>query len=139
MRGVNLHHFSSGLERSLRGICKSLSDFRDSNVVKLLRDLIAISEWQRTRGEDRSPASVGDTDRVAALPRLIRARFPPGMRQLHAGNSTLRLNKLKNPRQHFGLFIFPDPKVLRADPPIGRTAAASVKTSAAPPTARLPR
>ena len=42
------------------------------------------------------------------------------MRQLHAGNSTLRLNELKNPRQHFDVRIFPNPEVLRTDPSLGQ-------------------
>jgi hypothetical protein len=58
--------------------------------------------------------------------------------ELHSRHCTLRFDELENTRQHFDLRVFPNPEILRADPALPRgTAAASVKTRAAPPTARL--
>jgi hypothetical protein len=40
--------------------------------------------------------------------------------ELHSGDSSLLTNKTRNPRERLDLFIFPDAKILRADPPLWR-------------------
>ena len=56
------------------------------------------------------------------------------------GNAALVVNETRDARQRLDVIVAPDTEVLRADPALGHNRRRfSLRTSAAPPTARLPR
>jgi hypothetical protein len=61
------------------------------------------------------------------------------VRKLDSRDSALRLYKAGDPLKRLKMFVAPNSKILWRDSPFGETAAASVKTRAAPPTARALR
>lgn len=57
-------------------------------------------------------------DRLSAFPRLRRAGFSSGMRQLDTGNASLPLDKGEHSPQRFDVAVAPDAQILGTDPAI---------------------
>ena len=88
---------------------------------------------------DFFPASFGFGNCARTFPWAACARFAAGVGQLHSGYASLFMNKTDDSTQHFDVPVGPDAEILRADASLGKNGVASVMTSPAPPTARLPR
>ena len=138
MRAMNLDHPEAGGERALR---------RDGEGVMHSVDLIdrhfgrhreSIAERDGARRE-RAPSASRFGNGAVSRSRPIGAAFPPGVRELDAGARALTVDKARDPLERLEMLFAPDAEVLRRNPAFGVTAAASVNTSPAPPTARAPR
>ena len=53
-------------------------------------------------------------------PGAINAGFSPGVGELNAGDRALPFDEARDPLQRFEVFVAPDAKILRGDPPFGR-------------------
>src|SRR5262245_38071010 len=85
-----------------------------------VRNLIAFGERNGAGGKDRGPSALSRSDGLSAIPGLIGARFPAGMRQLNARHRTLFRDEMEYPAQGFDVKVAPDTKVLGADAPVRR-------------------
>src|SRR3954468_12668291 len=138
VRGVQLDHRETGAVRAVGGLGEGAHDARDSGLVERLRHLVLLAETNRARRDDAEPALLR-RHRAAALPGTRSGSLPPGVGELDAHLGALRPHERGDLRELACLLLLPDAEILRADRPSGVTAAASVNTSEAPPTARDPR
>jgi len=89
---------------------------------------------------DRGPAAGGVRHAARGPgPGAVGAGLPARVGELHAGVAALAVNEADDARQRLDVRVLPEPHVLRRDAASAVTAVASVSTTAAPPTARLPR
>ena len=141
VRRVDFHDLRPGIQRPPGCRGESVHDALDSLRVELLRLLAALVEWNRARCVNGRPAPVcrgqrrvtllhGELDAPLARPACascIPGTAPCSSMKRNICESFLLCASLQIPRSS-GLMR-----------PSGSTAAASVNTSPAPPTARLPR
>ena len=139
MGGVNLDDVEPGLIGAQGGSAEGIADGGDTSVVELVWLRIIRSEGNGAWREDVGPATVRGPDDAFATARSPGAGFASGVGELNAGVGALRVQEGGDAGERRDVLVLPQTKVLRADTGFGATAVASVKTSPAPPTARLPR
>ena len=140
MRAVELDDLESRLERAARGVREGRNNILNSSDLERDRRLLAVVERDRARREDRAsirpPATLSGLppfhgDAVLAL-RPACASWMPGTEPCARMNAVTRASGSM-------CSSFQMPRSSGEMRPSGSTAVASVKTSAAPPTAREPR
>src|SRR5882724_6885138 len=115
VRRVQLNEFCPcGLGTSgCRG--KSFNDRADFCNAEGLRNLIALTKCQSAGRKNRSPAALGGSAGLAAIPWLVGAGFPAGVCQLDTRHRALVGDKCKSSPQRLNVGVSPDAQVLRAD------------------------
>src|SRR5581483_9730850 len=111
----NLDHAKSRLARPPRCFSKCGDHVLDAVDREFMRMRIRVGEGNWAGRDHIRPSSFTLWDSAVSLPRAVRACLAPGMRQLHARDRTLFIDKSDNSGQWFDVRIAPDPEVLRAD------------------------
>ncbi len=139
MRRMNLNHLKPSLQRAPRRIRKSLHNSPDSAFIQLRRHCVFAVERNRAR-RNRLPAAVRFLQSLPP-PSTERACCPSALRAPVASPRTAPWPRKNRVIRASGSMCssFQIPKSSGLIRPSGNTADASVKTSAAPPTAREPR
>jgi len=84
------------------------------------RHRIVISERQRARRNDILPTAITFGNRSVACPRRVGAALATGMRQLHASNAALLVNKPHHPRQRLNVLVHARFPNLRTNSALGK-------------------
>src|SRR4030095_16651743 len=87
MRGVNFDYAKAGITRAPRRIGKSPNDLLNAIDGERLRPRIIIGERDRASRHHLLPAAFSFRNNSVTFPWSSRARFAPGMRQLHTRNA----------------------------------------------------
>ena len=93
MRGVNFDYTKAGIARSSRRGGKSPNNLLNAIDRERLRRRIIFGERNHARRHHVLPAAFGFRNNSVTLPRSLRARFAPRMRQLHTRNAALFMNE----------------------------------------------
>ena len=93
MRGVNFDYAKAGIARAPRRVGKSPNDLLNAIDRERLRCRIIIGKRNRAWRHHVLPAAFGFRNNSVTFPWSSRARFAPGMRQLHTRNAALLMNE----------------------------------------------
>src|SRR6516165_2303653 len=93
MRGVNFDYAKAGIACAPRGVCKSPNDLLNAIDGERLRRRIIIGKRNRAWRHHVLPTALGFRNDSITFPWPSRARFAPGMRQLHTRNATLFMDE----------------------------------------------
>ena len=140
MRTMELNDVEPRHQRPLRRRGKCLLHRRNSRMVELMRLGIGIRECKRTRRSYIRPSPFCRSQQGARRP--TDDSCSPSVRHAPVGSPVREPWPWRNSTIRFSWATcssFQMPRSLGVILPSGSTAAASVKTSPAPPTARLPR
>src|SRR6266567_6787192 len=113
MRGVNFDYAKAGIARAPRRVGKSPNDLLNAIDRERLRCRIIIGKRNRAWRHHVLPAAFGFRNNSITFPWSSRARFAPGMRQLHTRNAALFMNEADDVLYKIDMFVFPDAEVLR--------------------------
>ena len=121
MRRVQFQHVEAGRPRPLRGRNEILLDLRDSRGIQFIGLGILGAESIRAGGHRAMrPATLGVCRDMLFHPRPGHARLSARMRQLHARQRFLTMNKVNNLAQLDHVFVAVDAQILRCDAPFRR-------------------
>src|ERR1700757_101789 len=93
MRGVNFDYANAGIARPPRRPSKSPNDLLNAIDRERLRRRIISGKRNRAWRHHVLPAAFGFRNNSVPFPWSSRARFAPGMRQLHTRNASLFMNE----------------------------------------------
>src|SRR2546426_4359909 len=116
MSRMNLNHPEASFAGATRRLRERTDDFLNAVSCERVRHGITIGERQRTRGDDLLPAPCVLGNRSMTFPRPVCAGLASSVRQLHAGDTALRINEPDDSGQRLNVIVAPDAKILRADP-----------------------
>src|SRR5271170_1096659 len=119
MRGVQFDRAKSSRIGALRCCRKGPLECKNSIDAELLRRRVALAERDRAR-PDCPPSPFGLRNAALPGPGAMDACLSPGVRKLDSRDSALRLCKADDPLQRLEMFVAPNSKILRGDPPFGR-------------------
>ena len=140
VRRVDLDDLEPGLLGPARGVAEGAHDGADVVGRQLARHGVALGERPARSGADRLPAAAALADGPAAAPGRLGRGLAPGVRELDRGHRPLLGDEACDAAPSLGVGVATRGRcrsgLIR---PSGETAVASVMTSPAPPTARLPR
>ena len=138
VRGVHLDHASAGGQRPGCGRPKGLEDRGDAGLVEGRRHRILCIE-RVGPGPHGNPAALGERNRALSVPGRLGRRFAAGMRELRSHAAPCSRQKRAIRARPSTCASCQMPRSTGEMRPSAVTAIASVSTSPAPPTARLPR
>src|SRR5215472_9733818 len=96
MRGVNFDYAKAGIARAPRPVGKSPNDSLNAIDSERLRRRIIIGKRNCAWRHDILPATFAFRNNSVTFPWPSRARFAPGMRQLHTCSAALFMNEADN-------------------------------------------
>jgi hypothetical protein len=121
MRRVQLDQVESCLQSAFRGLGERPDNGLYSGEVQRDGLTIIFRETYRAGGHHvLPPALTGLEIPLLGSPGTRHTRFASGVRQLHSGACTLRVNKFDNPPQAGDVIVFPQPQVFGRDAPFGQ-------------------
>src|SRR5215831_16438264 len=93
VRGVDFDYAKAGIARAPRRVGKSPNDLLNAIDCERLRCRIIIGKRNCGWRHHVLPAAFGFRNNAVTFPWSSRARFAPGMRQLHTRNAALFMNE----------------------------------------------
>src|SRR5438034_3225068 len=120
MSRMNLNHLEAGFAGATCRLRERSDDLLNAVACERVRHGITVGERQRARGHDLLPSPCMFGNRSVTRPRPVRAGFAASVRQLHAGDTALRMNEPDDSGQRLYVIVTPDAKILRADAALGK-------------------